>query len=198
MFYFKRKRKETRPVAKFQRISTAGFTMIEAFVAITVLLIAVLGPLTLITRAIIDGNYAKYQVTTSFLLQEGLDLAVAKAAELSDSNNINGMDPDGCSVGGPCQIYLDDVDGVMIKKPFPSAFNLYTDNTGVYSYKTIGGTKTIFSRKIWFEDVELPATDGRMGDMGLDFTIGKKVFVEVDWSYRGINRSQIASTIVYE
>ena len=177
--------------------------MIEAFVAITVLLVAVLGPLTLITRAIIDGNYAKYQVTASFLMQEGLDLAVAKAAELSADDNINGMDPDHkCDIGLPCQIFFDDVvNKIEIRSVLntPSAFILYTDTaTGVYSYKTSGGTKTIFSRKIWFEDVALLATDVRMNEIGLDTTIGKKVFVQLDWAYRGVTRSQIASTIVYE
>jgi len=246
MFDFKKKNKEARPVVKFRRISTAGFTrslrnslapavflgkyfnqkvirlsdvfsnyliwrkkprlfssagftMIEAFVAITVLLVAVLGPLTLITRAIIDGNYAKYQVTASFLMQEGLDLVVAKAAELSASDDINGLNPGStCSVGIPCQIFFDN-ENVSIIPPFPPTFVLYTDNTtGVYSYKTTNGTKSIFSRKIWFEDVALPATDVRMNAIGLDTIIGKKVFVQLDWAYRGVIRSQIASTIVYE
>lgn len=188
------------PVVKSLKTSTAGFTMIESFVAITVLLIAVLGPLTLITRAIIDGNYAKYQVTASFLMQEGLDLAVARAAELSADDNINGMDPGGiCSIGIPCQISFDN-DSIKIETPFPnipSAFILYTDTDGIYSYNT-SGTKTIFSRKVWFEDVALPLADNRMSAIGLDQIIGKKVFVQLDWNYHGIERKQIATTIVYE
>ncbi|OHA60586.1 MAG: hypothetical protein A2556_00260 [Candidatus Vogelbacteria bacterium RIFOXYD2_FULL_44_9] len=168
-----------------------GFTMIEAFVAITVLLVAVLGPLTLITRAIIDGNYAKYQVTASFLMQEGLDLAVARAAELSDSDNISVLDENCLTL---CRISADVNGNILIEST--SDLNLYTDGDGTYSHNSSGGTKTIFSRKIWFEDV----SDGssRSDPIPGDLLIGKKVFVQLDWAYHGLSRSQIATTIVYE
>ena len=165
--------------------------MIEAFVAITVLLVAVLGPLTLITRAIIDGNYAKYQVTASFLMQEGLDLAVARAAELSDSDNISVLDENCLTL---CRISADVNGNILIEST--SDLNLYTDGNGTYSHNSSGGTKTIFSRKIWFEDV----SDGssRSDPIPGDLLIGKKVFVQLDWAYHGLSRSQIATTIVYE
>lgn len=176
--------------------------MIEAFVAITVLLIAVLGPLTLITRAIIDGNYAKYQVTASLLMQEGLDLAVAKAAEFSDKNDLSEMGP-GCSQVSPCRIYFDQLtDSVKIEPNFNISDSfLYTDAlSGIYSHNA-SGVKTIFRRTIWFEDV----TDGlnvggmnRMSQIGLDPIVGKKVIVQLTWDYRGVSRTQTATTIVYE
>ena len=247
MFDFKKKNKEARPVVKFRRISTAGFTrslrnslapavflgkyfnqkvirlsdvfsnyliwrkkprlfssagftMIEAFVAITVLLIAVLGPLTLITRAIIDGNYAKYQVTASFLLQEGLDLAVARAAELSYADDLSMI-----GSGVNCSVFINKCRIVSFANGTIFVYgnlsnsdsDLYTDADGVYTHISTSNTKTIFNRKIWFEDVS-DGGDRPDGPIPGDELIGKKVFVQLDWAYHGLERSQVASTIVYE
>lgn len=54
-----------------------GFTLIETFVAITVLMIAVLGPMTLLSRALQDSRYLKDEMAASFLAQEGVELMIA-------------------------------------------------------------------------------------------------------------------------
>lgn len=56
------------------RVVKSGFTLIEALVAITVLLIGVLGPMTAATRGITDGLYAGNQLVGTYLAQEGLEL----------------------------------------------------------------------------------------------------------------------------
>jgi hypothetical protein len=53
-----------------------GFTLIETFVAITVLIFAIIGPLQMFSQAIADSNYAKNQITGFYLAAEGLDLAI--------------------------------------------------------------------------------------------------------------------------
>ena len=53
-----------------------GFTLIETFVAVLILVFAVIAPLGLLARAISDGNFAKNQVTAYFLAQEGVELAI--------------------------------------------------------------------------------------------------------------------------
>lgn len=55
-----------------------GFTLIETFVAITILLIAVLGPMSLFAQSISDGIFAKNQVTAFYLAQEGVELTINK------------------------------------------------------------------------------------------------------------------------
>lgn len=47
--------------------------MIEALVAITILIIGVLGPLLIATRGINDGMYARNQIAASFLAEEALE-----------------------------------------------------------------------------------------------------------------------------
>lgn len=55
-----------------------GFTLVETLVAITILLVGVLGPLTLVTRGISDGLFARNQITANYLAQEALETVLNK------------------------------------------------------------------------------------------------------------------------
>ncbi|MCK5285765.1 MAG: hypothetical protein KAJ58_00880 [Candidatus Pacebacteria bacterium] len=66
---------------KFQ----GGFTLIETFVAITVLLIAVTGPLVLVTKALSISKMSKGQTTAIYLAQE----AVEYIRNVRDENILN-------------------------------------------------------------------------------------------------------------
>lgn len=54
-----------------------GFTLIEALVAVTILTIAVVGPLYTASRAIVAAQSARDQLTASYLAQEGIEYARA-------------------------------------------------------------------------------------------------------------------------
>lgn len=56
--------------------SSRGFTLIETFVAVTILMITVLGPMSLLSSALQDSRYIKDQMTASFLAQEGVELMI--------------------------------------------------------------------------------------------------------------------------
>jgi type II secretory pathway pseudopilin PulG len=60
------------------KTTEAGFTLIETFVAITILVFAIIGPLQLFSQSIVDSNYAKNQITGFYLAAEGLDLVINK------------------------------------------------------------------------------------------------------------------------
>jgi hypothetical protein len=68
-FFGRRKNRSAMDHAKF----LTGFTVIETFVAITILLIAVLGPMELVVRFYVDSAYAKNQIAAAFLAQDGLE-----------------------------------------------------------------------------------------------------------------------------
>lgn len=56
----------------------SGFTLIETFVAIVVLTIAVLGPMTLLSRALQDSRYIRDEIIATFLAQEGVEQVIDK------------------------------------------------------------------------------------------------------------------------
>lgn len=55
----------------------AGFTIIETLAAISILMIAVAGPLTLANRSLSSSIYAKEQLTASLLAQDAAEYIVA-------------------------------------------------------------------------------------------------------------------------
>lgn len=64
---------QTTGTNKFLARGRAGFTLIETFVAITILLIAVLGPMSMIAKFYASNAFAGNQLTASFLAQDGLE-----------------------------------------------------------------------------------------------------------------------------
>ena len=63
-----------------------GFTLIETFVAITILLTAIVGPLTIASKGLSSSFLAKEQTTASFLAQEAVEYIRWKR----DSNALSG------------------------------------------------------------------------------------------------------------
>lgn len=57
---------------------TAGFTLIETFVAISVLLLSLSGPLSLAASSLQSAYYARDQITAFYLAQEGVEYIRAK------------------------------------------------------------------------------------------------------------------------
>jgi len=59
-----------------------GFSLVETLVAITILLIVIIGPLTLVSNSARSTDFANDQVMAFFLAQEGLELAQAARDDL--------------------------------------------------------------------------------------------------------------------
>ena len=66
---------------------TQRFTLIEALVAIAILLIAVVEPLSLTANSVKNANFAKDQITSFYLAQEGIEFVRNKR----DTNVLNGL-----------------------------------------------------------------------------------------------------------
>lgn len=211
-------------ITNFDKNKNRGFTIIETFVAITVLLIAVLGPLILLTRSISDGNYAKNQVTASFLAQEGLDLVVALSTKYTNNINTSLKNFTNCDRTHLCTVSADSEGDVNIVGICPlllgcfslgdtvlfkeeSSLYLHPASSGGYGYynhDSTNGTKTIFKREVWFQKITTDPVlavgseiKGQTGNINDEF-IGYRVYVGVNWNDKGISRSTIVSTIVYE
>ncbi len=86
----------------------SGFTLVEAMVAITILLIGVVGPLSILGRGIADGLFARNQIAANFLAQEALELITN-----FNQNNIfagkSGFDGFDCDTDDGCDINIDNL-----------------------------------------------------------------------------------------
>lgn len=109
----------------------SGFTLVEALVAITVLLMGVLGPLSLAANGIADGLFARNQITANYLAQEAMEVVINKRYALarraqylplsSDQTLFNGYVDNqfasciGLASGAYCSV--DVQDGAIISSP---------------------------------------------------------------------------------
>lgn len=59
----------------YQQPHTTGFSLVETLVAITILLIIIVGPMTIASNATQSTSFSNQQVIAYFLAQEGLELA---------------------------------------------------------------------------------------------------------------------------
>jgi len=55
-----------------------GFSLVEVLVAIAILLMALVGPMTIAAKGIQSANYVREQTTAIFLAQEGIEAFIAK------------------------------------------------------------------------------------------------------------------------
>ena len=100
-----------------KRAGEKGFTLIETLVAITILMLAISGPLVFISGALEQANYAKDQVTAFYLAQDAVEqirnIRDTNAIQLRDgttgpgswiTNSNNNLDLSNCSDGNTCVI----------------------------------------------------------------------------------------------
>lgn len=65
---------------KFSHNSSGGYSLVEVLIAITILLVTIVGPLTIAQKGLKNASFAKQQNTAFFLAQEALE-AVVKIRE---------------------------------------------------------------------------------------------------------------------
>jgi len=192
-----------------------GFSMVEALVAITVLMIGVIGPLTLLANAISNANYAKNQITAFFLAQEGQELVInarnnnrlenpPKISADPDSSTNNGLYWLGgnglrqCIPGGSFNLCYGDASKAdqAAEDKFVGCTDdicpdLIINSDGYFGYASDpynpeSGTKTIFNRTIKIE----PFNEGGLVNSA-------KVTVTVTWHEKALTRQVVLESIIY-
>ncbi len=123
-----------------------GFTLIETLVAISVLVTALVAPLTLASQSLFAAVYAKDQITGFYLAQEAIELI----REKRDNNLlaiVNGGTIDWLQGISTTNNLLVDVKNDTISNCSGSCFNTPLKYDGTfYTYTT--GTDTSFSRSV--------------------------------------------------
>lgn len=76
-----------KEISKNNKVRQKGFTLVEAMVAISILSLAVTGPLVIAQKGIGSAIYARDQITASYLAQEGIEYV----RNIRDTNRIKGL-----------------------------------------------------------------------------------------------------------
>jgi prepilin-type N-terminal cleavage/methylation domain-containing protein len=142
-----------------KRKGQAGFTLVEAMVAIAILSVSITGPLIIAQKGIASAIYSRDQVTAFYLAQE----AVEYIRNVRDTNANNGVDwktglanciSQSCAIDATHSAL--DIDGnpdasaVKAVTPGPSELPISIEKTsGLYGYSTaVGWTPTLFKRTV--------------------------------------------------
>jgi prepilin-type N-terminal cleavage/methylation domain-containing protein len=142
-------------------LKKSGFTLVEALVAITILLIAVVGPLSLVSQSIQNANIAKDQITAFYLAQEAIEFV----RNIRDSNFIVPVAPanwldypnlDLCKGGNSCEIDVNNSITPIATFSASDVFILATQGAHkIYTYTPPGGytsVSTTFTRSVNIKD----------------------------------------------
>ena len=132
-------------VKRFQK----GFTLIETLVAIAILLIAVVGPISLIGDALHKLYYAKDQIIAINLAQEGIEVV----RQVRDSNMLawDGATPP-WNTGIEEDYYTIDADSATVTSSANAQQPILLNGDGFYR-QSGAGTATQFTRLVTITDI---------------------------------------------
>lgn len=143
-----------------------GFTLLEALVAISILMVAVVAPITISQKGLSSAIYSKSQMIASYLAQDAIEYIKNKRDEYSINHLDAYNNPDwgnfgifelckapggigtGCQIDTIKQVDIENNNGGEAVSAYSSASHLFIDNNGFYGYTSAGSKETIFTRQI--------------------------------------------------
>ena len=181
-----------------------GFTLIETIVALSVIITAAVGPVTLVTRGLLSSAFSRNGVIAVQLAQEGIELVrlvrdnnVACIAEGSAERRRDSDQelPDNTMAGeagvdvndlldGRTRIVCGTAEIVMPRLSTSCSQPLLLDEDGTYWYQS--GAPSIFTRCV---KIVTPLPHDQGGDPDIDPEAQMDVIATVNWDEHGTGRS---------
>ena len=194
----------------------AGFTLIETFGAITILILAVLGPLSLLSANIADGALIKSQITATHLAQEAIEIVINKRDQNAflnqPGNPVDWLDGLRVCENNPCSVEVPNDFG-----PIGDALScnnndncrLVIDDEGIYRSSANASGDSMFSREVTIQPfntvsrkvVTVNGLDYQYfgGDtFGSEGEEGALVTVVVRWKFKILDKKYSLSTVIYK
>lgn len=145
----------------YARTHTAGYSFVEVLVAIAILLISIVGPLTIASTGLKNATFAREQNIAAFLAQEGIEGVVYMREQHGlahlDNDAIDPWDwvddiPAECFSGTPCRF---DVDTLVIEACDPIGdCEIWIRDSGSFRYlHGHSGTQSPYSRYLYFTNM---------------------------------------------
>lgn len=133
-----------------------GFTLLETMVAITVLLVAVVGPISILGGSLRHIYFVRDQITAINLAQEGVEVVrqVRDTNFLNDSAWDSGFGTGDCTGGLKCLVDINPSPVIHKCNGSCAATNLlvYKDPTDGFYHQylavPVGPTRTVFTRRV--------------------------------------------------
>ncbi len=182
--------------------SARGFTLIETMVAVTILALAVAGPLLAASRAIVAAQTADAQITASYLAQEGIEYVrqvrdnaylaayAANSSQLSATawqNFLTGAMSSCLSSSNASQrCVVDPLESPNVAGCLAGSCPALHWNGSVYTQQATG-TLTPYTRSIELRSVPTSAVDANGNHVEL------QVLSTVSWSLHGTPYSIVVS-----
>lgn len=150
-----------------------GFTLIETLVAISILMLGVMGPLMIASSSLQNARYGRDQVTASYLAQEGIEY-VRFVRDNNKIDRLNGGSADWLAGLESCFVDTASDHGCVIDVPQEfggtnvvrrcsnsscTISRLYADSNGYYTHTSSGGDLSPFTRIVTIE----PIADSSVG-----------------------------------
>ncbi len=134
-----------------------GFTIIETLVAVTILMLAIVGPMTVSQKSLVASLYAKDQIIASYLAQDAMEyLKNKRDTYISVSSFANWVATYGvCTSANPCSVdtYQDTFDAPCI-----NSCRIY-DRGDRYSPSSASASQTIYSRSFYIDNTASATSD---------------------------------------
>jgi hypothetical protein len=133
-----------------------GYSFVEVLVAIAILLVGIVGPLTIASKGLKNATFAREQNIAFFLAQEGIEGVIyqrekAGLEHLADESAPTwDWVPPTCRTGDACGVDMETktINGCGSL----SNCQLFLHDTGTirYDHHAAGGTKTLYVRTLYF------------------------------------------------